>query len=378
MGYGSTGCFMEHMYIFDNNGIRPGATICELGDQTVRIPEKDGLKYIIKFIEHYGEEFDSGKYEPFIGNKLHVRMVYEDAGFSYISVDLNETDDSWPIDLNEWPNSALPDCQFDVVTNFGTTEHVGNQLNAFAIIHYLTKPAGLMMHQIPTIHYSAHAMNVVTPYFLKKLIDSNRYEILEAKMQSHDIDSALVFHHSPDLEFIDGFTADIQRSTVAAMSCLLLRKIDDASFVPPLDVGADDANVLSIVERYIERFGAASTVQQRKQAFEHYVSNGPTPTEEIVRGVSDKRKRVDRTKLIKVIESSNLGNHAEKQRETRDYRQQHPRPEIYTQEPQTIVFQFPKPTRREIMMIGAICAAFAIVSLVTLIAFAFILSVIIR
>jgi len=361
MGYGSTRRFMEHAYIFDNNGVKPGARICELGDQTVHLPGNDELYYIEKFIEHYGSVYNSGEYKPFIGKHLHVRMVYASAGFSYISVDLNEKDDSLAIDLNEWPNSALSDRKFDVVTNFGTTEHVGNQLNAFANIHYLTRPGGLMMHQIPALHYSAHAMNVVTPYFLKKLIDGNRYEILQAKMQSHDVDADLPYHHSSDLEFIDGFTENIQRSAVAAMSWLVLRRVDDAAFVPPLDISADAANVSTIIERYIEHFGSQSAVEQRKRAFEHYASNEQTPTEKIVRDVSDNRKRVDRSKLRKVIDSASSANQVEMQRAT-----------------QTIVLRFPKPTRREIKMIGAICAVFSIISLVTLVAFAFIVSVIVR
>ena len=63
MGYGSTGRFMEHAYIFDNNGIKPGASICALGDQTVRITGKDVLYYIKMFIEHYAGIYNPKKYE---------------------------------------------------------------------------------------------------------------------------------------------------------------------------------------------------------------------------------------------------------------------------------------------------------------------------
>ena len=87
-------------------------------------------------------------------------------------MDLNAENGSIPIDLNLWPNDDLRGffSSFDLVLNFGTTEHVSNQLNAFAILHYLSKPGGIMLQHVPMIHYSAHAMNVITPKFLEKLI----------------------------------------------------------------------------------------------------------------------------------------------------------------------------------------------------------------
>ena len=39
--------------------------------------------------------------------------------------------------------------KYHLVTNFGTTEHVANQLNAFEIIHELTAPKGVMVHSVP-------------------------------------------------------------------------------------------------------------------------------------------------------------------------------------------------------------------------------------
>jgi hypothetical protein len=59
-------------------------------------------------------------------------------GFEYASIDIDGSPDSLPLDLNydNVPVSARG--KFDLVTNFGTTEHVTNQLNAFKIIHDLT------------------------------------------------------------------------------------------------------------------------------------------------------------------------------------------------------------------------------------------------
>ena len=36
-----------------------------------------------------------------------------------------------------------------MVTNFGTTEHIANQLQSFKIIHDLAAPGALMLHVVP-------------------------------------------------------------------------------------------------------------------------------------------------------------------------------------------------------------------------------------
>ena len=97
--------------------------------------------------------------------------IYRDAGFDFYSLDLNEGNNSIPIDLNIWPNRIISEYveSFDMVLNFGTTEHVSNQMNAFSLLHYLCRPGGIIPHRVPMIHFSAHAMNLISPKFLEKL-----------------------------------------------------------------------------------------------------------------------------------------------------------------------------------------------------------------
>ena len=71
-------------------------------------------------------------------------------GLSYASIDIDGSPGSIPLNLNydEVPTAFIG--KYDVVTNFGTTEHVANQLQSFKIAHDLATPGGLMLHVLPT------------------------------------------------------------------------------------------------------------------------------------------------------------------------------------------------------------------------------------
>ena len=71
-------------------------------------------------------------------------------GLSYASIDIDGSPGSIPLDLNydEVPTEFIG--KYDVVTNFGTTEHVANQLQSFKIVHDLATSGALMLHVLPT------------------------------------------------------------------------------------------------------------------------------------------------------------------------------------------------------------------------------------
>ena len=58
-------------------------------------------------------------------------------GLSYASIDIDGSPGSIALDLNYEEVPAELVGRYDIVTNFGTTEHVANQLQAFKIIHDL-------------------------------------------------------------------------------------------------------------------------------------------------------------------------------------------------------------------------------------------------
>jgi SAM-dependent methyltransferase len=109
-----------------------------------------------------------------------ARTFYELLGWSYVAIDTDERHGAIALDLNF---DSVPTEQrgvFDLVTNFGTTEHVFNQLNAFTVIHDLVRPGGLMLHCLPFqgSDFIDHCFFTYQTDFYISLGRSNGYELL--------------------------------------------------------------------------------------------------------------------------------------------------------------------------------------------------------
>jgi SAM-dependent methyltransferase len=110
---------------------------------------------------------------PFDIAKLFYRFVFDYE--RYAAVDLHGTSHALAYDLNE----PLPmDEQFDIVTNFGTTEHVFNQYQAFKSIHERVKPGGYMMHSLPNQGCFDHGFFNYHPTFFYDLAQANGYTVI--------------------------------------------------------------------------------------------------------------------------------------------------------------------------------------------------------
>ncbi|HEX2548410.1 MAG TPA: hypothetical protein VHM20_01180 [Gammaproteobacteria bacterium] len=68
---------------------------------------------------------------------------------------------------------------YDIILNFGTTEHVFNQWNSYKLMHEATKLGGIFYHQLPGTGYLDHGYFCYTPIFFHDLAKANRYEILD-------------------------------------------------------------------------------------------------------------------------------------------------------------------------------------------------------
>jgi SAM-dependent methyltransferase len=68
---------------------------------------------------------------------------------------------------------------FDVVLNFGTTEHIFNQLNSYRLMHDALSSGGVFFHQVPTLGYVDHGYFCYHSLFFKDLALANDYEILD-------------------------------------------------------------------------------------------------------------------------------------------------------------------------------------------------------
>lgn len=98
-------------------------------------------------------------------------------GFRYSALDIFRAPDTILFDLNRHSPGPRLENRFDLVMNLGTTEHVFNQFNAFNTIHQLTKPGGVMYHDLPMLGYLDHGFFRYDQLFFQMLAKENDYAI---------------------------------------------------------------------------------------------------------------------------------------------------------------------------------------------------------
>ena len=92
------------------------------------------------------------------------------------SIDVDDTRATYRVDLNR-PDIQLS--EYDVVTNFGTTEHVFNIGEAFKTVHNLTKPGGLSLHCVPCFAFINHGFYNIHPNLFVEMVRANKYEFVD-------------------------------------------------------------------------------------------------------------------------------------------------------------------------------------------------------
>ena len=172
------------------------------------------------------------------GNAPMAEGFWRSLGFDYLAIDIDGSPSSVAIDLNYDGIPPRLKSKFDLVTNFGTTEHVANQLNAFQVMHDLTAPKGLMMHSVPVQGYLNHGLINYNFKFFWMLARSNGYRFIESEFYPETNYSDL-----PDN--IQSFLNEVNLSSrmrsyewtsANAGMLAVLRKDFDIEFVAPIDV----------------------------------------------------------------------------------------------------------------------------------------------
>lgn len=155
--------------------------------------------------------------------------------------------------------------RFDVVTNFGTSEHVFNIGATFASMHNLLTVGGLGIFILPAMADIAHGFYNIHPILFKALAHFNKYEIVEHTYVDHAQGRALQHEEDPDnpapfsdfleLRYDQSFTADavarfarnleqerrkaeagLLSESVYDYNYVILRKLESVRFVWPSQV----------------------------------------------------------------------------------------------------------------------------------------------
>ena len=145
------------------------AAIADLGVQQFHAGSQ---KEFDPFIAQFGGKAKAPDIGAFTG------YLFKECGFSYTSFDIVDAPFCHRFDLN---TDAVPQSMvgaFDLVLNFGTSEHVMNQFNAFKVMHDFAKPGGLIYGLLLQNGYDGHGLVRYTSRFVDLLAKANGYEIV--------------------------------------------------------------------------------------------------------------------------------------------------------------------------------------------------------
>jgi len=148
-----------------------------------------------------------------LGNQ-HIGGAFRDTSKNYfssivkkhISIDLNGEDGALALDLNSEIKGVE---QGDIVTNYGTSEHVSDQYECFKNMHNLCKTGGIIINFVPPAGYwPGHCPYYYNLEYFKVLGEKNCYKIIENKI----------------------FTEPPYTGALTMISCVF-QKIDDSVFI---------------------------------------------------------------------------------------------------------------------------------------------------
>ena len=224
MGIGP--CEMVLYKQFKLNGLfKNVSSVVELGAQNIFC---EGYENSIKdLLEVFGKEklmtVDELKY---MANSGPAGTLYKLLGFNYKCIDINGDYGAIPLDLNFEAVPAEHKGRYQFTTNHGTTEHLMNQINAFEVIHDLTSAGGYMMHGLPFRNYTHHGFFCYTPEFYYELAKYNSYEFIAMWFVLDISLNHLIPYDDNLLKFLNN------KGDSALL--VLLRKTNDAKFIPPI------------------------------------------------------------------------------------------------------------------------------------------------
>lgn len=181
--------------------------------------------------------FSSARIEMLDNDAPAARDFWISLGFEYASIDLDRNPDSVPLDLNYDQVPDVLKSRYDLVTNFGTTEHICNQMNAFKAIHDLAALGGVIVHHLPADGHFDHGLVKYNLKFFWSLARCNEYKWLHTEFyggeQPYDIPQNVLDALEPEV------VASLQGCKVANYDLLIaFQKTLDAPFVPALEADA--------------------------------------------------------------------------------------------------------------------------------------------
>ena len=163
------------------------------------------------------------------------RDFYEAIGLEYACLDTSGKDGAFIFDLNFDAVSEEQCGKFDLLTNFGTSEHVFNQYNSFKAAHDFVRKGGAFMHFMPFLGYMDHGYYSFQPCFYHELAAANDYDILGMWLNPDGRHDSYLIPWTPDiLKHLSLKATDFSGLFV------LMRKTGDEAFKIPFQGRYED------------------------------------------------------------------------------------------------------------------------------------------
>lgn len=111
------------------------------------------------------------------GKRVWAKDWFEARGCHHYTIDIHGQNGAHPLDLSKPITDLFWHNNFDIVTNFGTSEHVEDQFECWRNIHNLGRCGCVYVHAVPELgkHNPAHAPHLYTKDFFTNLIKVNKY-----------------------------------------------------------------------------------------------------------------------------------------------------------------------------------------------------------
>jgi hypothetical protein len=262
MGFG-----ISNLFMLSNEGLltKKNTSILDVGSQNLLNAPTD---LIIKFLKRHGkaitnqEEFHKEveriSYFSYIrpGERTtYLSELIDLTDFKYTSYDICPALKTEILDLNHEKLPKKYYQAFDVVLNFGTTEHILNQLNCFELMHDAVALNGVIFHQLPSTGYVDHGYFAYHPQFFYDLAKINGFEIRSmyyTQCGSSNL-SPLASGGIRNAERLDEIFEESSTITVPNYTLnVLLVKVKNQKFQLPLEIATSHSGVDAKISKKYE------------------------------------------------------------------------------------------------------------------------------
>ena len=185
------GIHMGMVHVMETYGLlAAGRKILDFGSSNLYTARADEIAAFVRRhnpepradLDEWAERLAAGSQTDASGTPLNQSFageLFEEAGMGYDAIDIAIGYKTTVVDLNTQRLPPHMVAAYDSVINFGTSEHILNQMNVFATIHAATKVGGMIMHSVPSVGYVDHGYFCYTSRFFFDLAGYNQYEVVD-------------------------------------------------------------------------------------------------------------------------------------------------------------------------------------------------------